>query len=150
MVRKLTILALLLPLLLLAAACNDSALQQARRALANISAGLSAGDRAVQTLYNAGAISADEARHVEGFIKQGTLLNDNLNGCVDLMKQAGTTQQAILCANNIVSQFKAQEAQAIIGIKNPEAQAKMNIALQLVDTGVLLLESALQQLGGGK
>ena len=91
--RPLAGLALLLAVSFLSG-CPPSS--TARKGLADIATGLKAGDKVVQTLYINKAISAVEARAIEGFIRSGTTLNDSLNGCVDLINTAakGSAQAA--------------------------------------------------------
>lgn len=132
--------------------CPQSALDKERHAVSDIATGLSVADKTVQQLYQQGALSVEESRRVELFIREATTLNDSLNGCVDLAKSAQPDTPAAVnaaaCASSIVTQLRTGEALAVAGIHNPDSQAKFNVALSLVDTGISLLTQAISEFSG--
>lgn len=123
--------------------------QKARLAVADIADGLKQSDKTIQQLHTQGIVSDTEAIKLESFIRQGTVVNDQLNACVDQMKSAvpGTAEAvtATACVNGVLSSFKTQEAQAVVGIKSPEAQSAFNASLGMFDTGIGILNQAVAE-----
>lgn len=121
--------------------------QNARIAVADIASGLSSADKTAQALYIQQQITAEEVKRAEQFIRQGTVVNDQLNACVDQMKSAvpGTAEAvtAATCVSSVLSTFKTQSAQVVAGIKSPQAQAAFNASLELFDSGIAILEQAI-------
>lgn len=123
--------------------------QNMRIAVADIASGLQQADKVTQQLYSQGVIDADEAKHIELFVRQGTVVNDQANACVDLVKSAvpGTAEAvtATACVNGVLTAFRTSEAQAVVGIKSIKAQSAFNASLSLFDGGVALMTRVLAE-----
>jgi hypothetical protein len=128
------------------AGCNDSDIKKAAKAANDIAAALGGLETVSEQLYASKLISGDETIAVSNYIKSATLADDQFVAQVRALKKIDPNSKAqiVTLFASLAQSLDVLNQQGVLGVKNPDAKARLQVAFQTAQAAVDVISQMLQ------